>query len=129
MPMTLACFDMDDIADRDLALLGFRCRKTFARRDDENLIAVVDMPAGRRADSEIDHVAAEILRLPVADNRLPSPAHRPAAPSGDRRRRVHRFFWQIINLKYAHGKSPFVTSPELHPWRANRQADSAVNVR
>src|SRR5437773_4782875 len=56
MPMTLACFDMDDIADRDLALLGFRCRKTFARCDDENLITIVDMPAGRRADSEIDHV-------------------------------------------------------------------------
>ena len=29
MPMTLSGFDMDDIANRDLALFGFRCGKTF----------------------------------------------------------------------------------------------------
>src|SRR5437762_8403115 len=47
MPMTLAGSDVNDVADRDLALLRFRCRKTFARRHDENLIAIVDMPASR----------------------------------------------------------------------------------
>ena len=101
MPVTLTGLDMDNIADGNLALLGFRCRKTFARRDHENLIAVVDMPAGRRADSEVNDVAAKIFRLPIADNRLPRPAHRPASPTGDRRRGCRLSALRALRRRFA----------------------------
>ena len=62
--MALARFDVDDVADADLALLSLGRGKSFACRDDENLIAIVHMPSGRCPNAEIDHVAAEIIRLP-----------------------------------------------------------------
>src|SRR5580765_1376017 len=98
MPMTLPCFDVDDIADRDLALFAFRCRKTFACSDDEELIAVMHMPASRRADAKIDRVAAKIFRLPVADDRWSRPAHRRACPASDWCRRVHRLFRYFVDF-------------------------------
>ena len=100
------CLNGDDITDGNLALFSLRRCETFARRHDENLIAVMNMPAGGRTDAEVDHVAAKIIRLPVADHRLPRPAHRPAGPTGDRRRRVHRSFLQIVNFEYTHCRPP-----------------------
>jgi hypothetical protein len=69
--MALAGFDIHDIANGNFGLFSVRGGKSFAGRDDENLISVVDVPAGRRADAEIDHVAAKVVRLPVADDRRP----------------------------------------------------------
>ncbi len=62
----------------------------------------MDVPAGRRADAKVDHVAAKVVRLPFTDHRLPRPAHLTAGPPGDRRRRVHRFFLKLADFKYAH---------------------------
>ncbi|MNC98354.1 hypothetical protein D3C83_162860 [compost metagenome] len=79
--MALAGVDMHDIADRDLAPLRFGRGKAPARRHDENLIGVVHVPAGGRAKRKVHHVAAKVIRLAVADHRLPRPAHRPAGPA------------------------------------------------
>ena len=92
MPVALAGLDVHHIANGDLALLGFAGNDPPASRDDEYLIAVMHMPAGRRSGAEIHHVAAKMFRLPIADNLLPRAAHRPAGPSGYRRRRAHRLF-------------------------------------
>src|SRR5215207_9572859 len=100
--MALARFDVDDVADADLALLSLGRGKSFACRDDDNLITVVDMPAGGRADTEVDDVATKIIRLPVADHRLPGPAHRPAGPAGNRCCRVHRRFREFIDFENTH---------------------------
>src|SRR5574341_2358890 len=102
MPMTLTGLDMHDIANGDLALLRLSRGKALARRDDEDLIAIMHMPPGGRAGAEVHHVTAKVIGLPVADDRLPRPAHRPAGPAGDRRRRVHRFFFEFTDFEYAH---------------------------
>ena len=82
MPVALARLDMHHVADGDLALFALRRGEAFAGRDDENLIAVMDMPAGGRADAKIDHVAAKVVRLPLADDawrvRLTAPPVQPA---------------------------------------------------
>src|SRR5258708_6562612 len=88
MPVALAGLDVHHIANGDLALLGFAGDDPFAGRDDEYLIAVMHMPAGRRPDAEIHHVAAKLFRLTVGDDFLPRTAHRSAGPSGYRRRRA-----------------------------------------
>jgi hypothetical protein len=100
--MAFAGFDMHDVTDCDLPFFGLGRNLAPARRDDENLIAVVDMPSGRGADAEVDYVAAKILRLSIANNRLPRPAHRVSAPTGNRRRSLHRFFRQFIDFEYPH---------------------------
>jgi hypothetical protein len=100
--MSLSRSDMHDVADGDVSLFRFSRNPAFPCRDDENLVAIVHVPTGGRADAEIDHVAAEIVRLPVADDRLPSPAHRSPRPSGDRRRSVHRFLLKLADFEYTH---------------------------
>ena len=75
--MFLSGSDVHDVADSDLALLGFRGDFALASRDYENLIAIVHMPPRRRPDAEIHDVAAKVFRLPVANHRLSRPAHRP----------------------------------------------------
>src|SRR5512145_363307 len=91
VPMALARFDVHDIANLDVTLFAFGCNLALPRRDDQDLIAIVDMPSCSRTDAEVDHVAAKIFRLPVADHRLPRSANLSAGPAGYRRRRVHRF--------------------------------------
>src|SRR5689334_18916700 len=91
MPVALAGLDVHHVAYGDLALLGFAGDDPPAGGDDEYLIAVMHVPAGRRSNAEIHDVAAKLFGLPVADNFLPRAAHRTAGPSGDRRRRAHRF--------------------------------------
>lgn len=109
MPVALAGFDMDDVADGDLAPFGLGRGKTFARGDNENLIAIMDMPAGGAADAEVNHVAAKIIRLAVANHRLARSAHFATAPALDGRRRVHGGLFQFVDFEHAHSDSPFVT--------------------
>ena len=92
MPVALAGLDVHHVADRDFALLGFAGDDPSARRDDEYLIGIVRMPAGRRSRAEIHDVTAKVVRLPIGDHLLPRAAHRPAGPSGYRCRRAHRLF-------------------------------------
>ena len=99
--MLLARFDVHDIADRNLTLVFFGGDFSFSRRDDENLIVIMDMPASGRADSEVHYVAAEIVRLPLADNRLPRPAHRTTRPPRYRCRRIHWLFFKLTYFEYA----------------------------
>ena len=102
MPVFFAGFDMHDIADGNVTLLLFGRDLSFPCSDYENLIAIMHMPAGGRPNSEIDDVAAEIIRLPIADKRLPRPTHLTTGPSRDGCRRVHRFFFKLTYFKYAH---------------------------
>ncbi len=102
MPVALARFDVHYIADGDVALFALDCNLALPRRDDENLVAVMHMPPRGRTDAKIDHVAAKIFRLSIADHRLSRPAHLSTSPPGDRRRGIHRFFLQFTNFKYAH---------------------------
>src|SRR5687768_16572846 len=90
VPVALARLDVHHVADGDIALLGFTGDGSAARRDDEYLIAVMRVPAGRRSGGEIDDVAAKVLRLTVGDDLLARAAHVSTGPSGDRRRRAHR---------------------------------------
>ena len=60
------------------------------------------MPTGGRANAKIDHIAAEIIRLPLVYNRLPRPGHSTAGPTRYRRRRVHRLFFKLTYFEYAH---------------------------
>src|SRR5262245_49943822 len=107
--MPLTGFDMHHVAHCYIPFFGFRCHLTLARRDHENLIAVMDMPSGRRADAEVDDVTAEIFRLPVADNRLSRPAYRPAGPAGNRGGSIHWVFRQTVDFQYTHSGPPLCT--------------------
>jgi hypothetical protein len=113
--------------------LVFRRDLSLSRRDDQNLIAIVNMPPRCCADAEIDHVAAEIVRLPFANNRLPRPAHHTATPSRYRRRRIHGFFVKFTNLEYAHlaslcsiafavGGMAYAPSPIRHTYTASAES-------
>src|SRR4029077_20361329 len=96
VPVSLAVLDMDDIADGDLALFLLRGNHASTRCDLYDLVAVVGMPSGGGAFAEVHHVAAVVIRTPIADDRLPCPAHRSPSPTGDRGSAVHRLFRQII---------------------------------
>lgn len=102
VPMFFPRSNVHDVADGYVALFSLGRDLALPSRNDENLIAVVHMPPRRCTDSEVNHVATKILRLPVTDDRLPSPAHRPARPSGNRRCRIHRFLLKLVDFKYAH---------------------------
>jgi len=106
VPVFFPGLDMHHVANSDVPFFGFGRDLPLPCRDNENLIAVVHMPPGRCADTEINHVAAKVLRLSVADNRLPRPAHRPARPTRDRRGTVHGFFLKLADFEYAHFTSP-----------------------
>src|SRR6476646_4217673 len=133
VPVFFAGFNMHDIADGDITLLVFRRDLSLSRRDDQNLIAIVNMPSRCCADAEIDHVAAEIVRLPSANNRLPRPAHHTATPSRYRRRRIHGFFVKFTNLEYAHlaslcsiafavARMAYAPSPIRHTYTASAES-------
>src|SRR5574341_846798 len=106
MPVSLAGLDVHDIPDGDFALFALDRGDTSTGGNHQDLVAVVDMPAGGGADAEVHHVAAKIFRLSIADDRLPGAAHRAAGPSGNRCRRVHRSFRQIAYFEYTHVRSP-----------------------
>jgi hypothetical protein len=77
VPVPFAGFDMYDVADGYLALFPLRRDHASAGRHHQDLIAVVGMPSRSRTFAEVHHIAAKILGLSVADNRLPRPADRP----------------------------------------------------
>src|SRR5215471_9484615 len=107
VPVPFAGFDMHDVADGYLALFPLRRDHASAGCHHQDLIAVVGMPSRRRTFAEVHHIAAKVLGLSVADNRLPRPANRPSSPSGDGRGAVHGFLRQILNFEYAHIPPPF----------------------
>src|SRR5262249_8136668 len=107
VPVPFAGFDMHDVADGYLALFTLRRDHASAARHHQDLIAVVSVPSGGGTFAEVHHVAAKVLGLSVADNRLPRPADRPSSPSGDGRGAVHGFFRQILNFEYTHISPPF----------------------
>ena len=102
MQVALAGLDVHDIADGDLALFRVRRDRPSARRDHQDLVTVVGMPPGSRAIAKVNHVTPVVIGVSVADDRLPRPAHRSAAPPANGRGGVHRFFRQIVNSKYTH---------------------------
>src|SRR5262245_2072788 len=106
VPVPLAGFDMHDVADGYLALFTLRRDHASAGRHHQDLITVVGMPSGSRTFAEVHHIAAKVLGLSVADDRLPRPADRPSSPSGDGCGAVHGFFRQILNFEYAHISPP-----------------------
>ena len=73
---------------------------TQLRRDCERACRLDNATAPARMLHELERAAhalfgrlpAKVFRLPIADNLLPRAAHRPAGPSGYRRRRAHRLF-------------------------------------
>ena len=98
MPVPLAGFDVHDVADGYLALFLLRRHHTPPGCDHQDLIAVVGVPTGGGAFAEVHHIAAKVVGLPVADDRLTRPADRSAFPSGNGRCAVHRVFRQIMNF-------------------------------
>src|ERR1700689_3903772 len=77
VPMALARFDVSDVTDLDLKPLGFRGNPAAARGDDQDLIAVVNVPASVAALAEVHDAAIEILRLPRLDDGLAGAMHGP----------------------------------------------------
>ena len=145
VPMALAGFNMHDITHGDFALFSLRRRETFARRDDENLIAVVHMPAGSRTDAEVDHVAAEISDCPspitACRVRLTAPPVQPAIGVAVSMgvsfsslilstRIVDLLSWpsMIPNSRRGVLHTPFFAPPQLHLSRQRGQGHSGVVV-
>src|SRR5688500_3591611 len=106
VPVALSGLDMHNIARDDLTFFFFRRDHTFSGRDDQDLIAVVHMPAGGRTGTKVNDVTAKVIRVPIADDRLARAAHRPTGPAGDRRSAVHRFFRYIVYFDNAHDEPP-----------------------
>src|SRR6516165_2755326 len=107
MPVALACLDMHDVADADLALFLLRGDHTPAGCDHQDLVTVMGMPSGGGAFAKVYHVATKVIGLSVTDDRLPCAADRSSSPSGSRRSAVHGTFRQVTNLEYTHISPPF----------------------
>jgi hypothetical protein len=108
MPVALAGFDVHDIADGDLALVGFRGNHSPACSDHQNLVAIMDMPPGGRAVAKVNHVAAKVVRLAVADDRLPGSAIGVAVSIGFSGRSLilsTRIFYLLGDKNYSNTKS------------------------
>lgn len=71
MPVPLAGLDVHHIADTDLTLFFIGRHGTTAGCDHQDLITIVSVPAGGRSLVKVDHVAAVIVGVAVANDCLP----------------------------------------------------------
>src|ERR1700720_3653778 len=68
VPMAFTRLDVRDVTDLDLKSLGFGGDPPAARGDDQNLIAIVNMPACVASLAEVHDAAIEIRRFPRLDD-------------------------------------------------------------
>ena len=68
VPVAFAGLDMRDVADIDLALFALVGDHAGAGHDDQQLVAIMRVPAGRAALAEIDDAAIVIRQFP--DSRM-----------------------------------------------------------
>ena len=115
MPVALACLDVSNVTDPELASLGFRGDPPAALGDDENLITVVNMPACVASLAEVHNAAIEICRLPGLDDGLAGAMHRSGIPIGRFRRTWRGDFGDILQRDNLHDTLSLMTNlPTMH---------------
>src|SRR5271166_2047418 len=106
MPMTFASFDLHDITDIDLALFSLVGDQAGARDHDQQLIAIMNMPARIAALAEIHHAAIVIRRFTGLDNRLARPGDWPGPSFGALGGTLGRDIWDIFKRDHLHDDTP-----------------------
>src|ERR1700722_11145355 len=129
VPMTLARFDMSDVANLDLSTFVF-CRDPLgAGRDDQNLIAVVHVPARVASLAEVHDATVIVFRVSRLDDGLTGAMHGPSVPICRFRRARRWTFRDILQRDNLHGElSPSCPDPWLLVGRWPLFAATSVSV-
>src|SRR5215475_15941818 len=85
VPVPLARLDVNDIAHGDLTLFLLYGNYASTGCDHQDLVAVMGMPSSGGPLAEVYHVATVVIRIPIADDRLPRPAYTASGPAWNRR--------------------------------------------
>ncbi len=92
MPVPLSGLDVHDIANGYLALFLAGRDHAPAGCYHQDLVAAMGMPPCGGAFEEVHQVTAEVIGIPLTDDRLPCPAYGSPGPSGNRCGTGHEFF-------------------------------------
>src|SRR5215472_3554614 len=77
VPVALTCLDVSNVANLDLASLGFCGDPPAARGDDEDLVAIVNVPTRVASLAGVHDAAIEIRCLSGLDDGLTGAMHGP----------------------------------------------------
>ena len=131
VPMALTRLDLSDVTDLDLKSIGFGGDPPAARGDDQNLIAIMNMPARVASFAEVHNAAIEILRLTRLDDGLAGAMHGPGISIRRFGRARRGDLGDILQRDNLHDtlslvtEFPAVPSARGLPWPGHRLTDPA----